>query len=137
MSHIIAGLRAKRVEIAALVHDTEKKLAKLRGNLANLDAAINILTPGHPDAPPPRRAYRQTRYFARKELSRLVQDSLRTAGRPVTARDLALAAITAKGLPESAAETVTDMVLTVLRALTKRGDVAKAGTSRDAKWAVA
>jgi hypothetical protein len=47
-THVIAALRAKRLEIAAHVHDTEKKLAKLRSSLANLDAAMNLLTPGHP-----------------------------------------------------------------------------------------
>jgi hypothetical protein len=39
-THVTSALRAKRVEIAAHVHDTEKKLAKLRASLANLDAAM-------------------------------------------------------------------------------------------------
>lgn len=70
-THVISALRAKRLEIAANVHDTEKKLAKLRASLANLDAAMNLLTPDHPDAIPPRRAYRRTKYFARNELARM------------------------------------------------------------------
>jgi hypothetical protein len=74
-THVISALRAKRLEIAAHVHDTEKKLAKLRASLANLDAAMNLLTPGHPDAVPPRRGYRRTKYFARNELPRLALDA--------------------------------------------------------------
>lgn len=38
--HVLAVLRAKRTESAGQVHDTEKKLAKLRGALANLDASL-------------------------------------------------------------------------------------------------
>ena len=34
-------------------------------------------------------------------------------------------------------EAVTDMVLTVLRRLSKRETVAKSGTSRNAQWALA
>jgi hypothetical protein len=34
---------AKRDQISTQVHDTEKKLAKLRAALANLDAALNCL----------------------------------------------------------------------------------------------
>ncbi len=63
-THVILALRAERLEIAAHVYDIEKKLAKLRNSLANLDAAMNLLMPGHPDAEPPRRGYRRTKYFA-------------------------------------------------------------------------
>jgi len=37
--HVVSAIEAKRVEIAAQVQDTERKLAKLRAALANLDAA--------------------------------------------------------------------------------------------------
>ncbi len=135
--HVISALRAKRLEISAHVHDTEKKLARLRASLANLDAAINLLTPGHPDALPPRRAYRRTRYFARNELSRLMLDVQRKASGPMTAGEIAAALVKAKELPTSATEAVTEMVLTILRGLRKRGTVAKHGEGRGTKWALA
>jgi hypothetical protein len=135
-THVMSALRAKRLEIAAHVHDTEKKLAKLRASLANLDAAMNLLTPGHPDAVPPRRGYRRTKYFARNELPRLILTALRNATGPITAGEIATITIRDRGLPSSAKETVTEMVLGTLRGLVRRGTAVKTGNSRNAKWAV-
>lgn len=136
-THVISALRAKRVEIAAHVHDTEKKLAKLRASLANLDAAMNLLTPGHPDAVAPRRPYKRTKYFSRKELPRLIMDALRKGAGPLTAAHIADETMRANGLPASAKDVVTEMVLSTLRGFVKRGIVTKVGISRDARWAVA
>ena len=133
---MISALRAKRLEIAAHVHDTEKKLAKLRASLANLDAAMNLLTPGHPDAVPPRRGSRRTKYFARNELPRLALDALRKASGPITAGEIATIAIHDKALPSSAKEAVTVMVLGTLRGLVRRGTAVKTGTSRNAQWVI-
>ncbi len=133
-THVISALRAKRLEISAHVHDTEKKLARLRASLANLDAAINLLTPDHPDALPPRRGYRRTRYFARNELSRLMLDTLRKAGAPLTAREIAAAAVEAKALPVSSLDAVTEMALTVLRCLRSRGSVLRVGSGPSSRW---
>jgi len=47
--HAIAALRKRRAEIVGQVHDAEKRVTNLRAALANLDAAIAILTPEHPD----------------------------------------------------------------------------------------
>jgi hypothetical protein len=86
-SHVISALRLKRAEISGHIHDLEKRVARQRANLANLDATIKLFSPGmNPDAIPPKRAYRRTRYFARNELSRLTQDALRTASGPRSRR---------------------------------------------------
>jgi len=42
--HAIAGLRKRREEITGQVHDAETRVTKLRAALANLDAAIAILS---------------------------------------------------------------------------------------------
>ena len=75
--HAIAGLRKRREEITGQVHDAETRVTKLRAALANLDAAIAILSPEHPDFIAPRRHYHRTAYFKRDELSRLVREALR------------------------------------------------------------
>ena len=46
--HAIVALRKRREEIRGQVHDAEKRVTKLRAALANLDAAIAILTPRTP-----------------------------------------------------------------------------------------
>src|ERR1700719_4770744 len=77
--HVISALRLKRAEISGHIHDLEKRIGRQRANLANLDATIKLFSPGaNPDAIPPKRAYRRTRYFARNELSRLTQDGIVT-----------------------------------------------------------
>ena len=139
--HVVSALRLKRAEISGHIHDLEKRIARQRANLANLDATIKLFSAGtNPDAIPPKRAYRRTRYFAHNELSRLTQDVLGTASGPLTSAEIAAAVMQAKGMPSGDAafkEIVTERTLTVLRRLAKRGAAVKHGTSRDAKWALA
>src|ERR1700730_16091484 len=134
-SHVVSALRLKRAEISGHIHDLEKRVARQRTNLANLDATVKLFSLGmNPDAIPPKRAYRRTRYFARNELSRLTQDALRTASGPLTSAEIAAAVMQAKEMPSGDAvfkEIVTDRALTVLRRLAKRGAVVKSGTSRN------
>src|SRR6202011_2025064 len=99
-SHVISALRRKRAEISGHIHDLEKRIARQRANLANLDATIKLFSPGiDPDAIPPKRVYRRTRYFAHNELSRLTQDALRIASGPLTSAGIAVAVVQAKGMP--------------------------------------
>jgi hypothetical protein len=140
-THVVSALCAKRAEISGHIHDLEKRIARQRANLANLDATIKLFSPGaNPDAIPPKRAYRRTRYFARNELSRLTQDALRTASGPLTSVEIADAVMQAEGMPPGDAafeEIIAARALTVLRRLAKRGAAVKSGTSRNAQWALA
>ena len=52
-----------------------------------------------PETIPPRRRYARRQYFARNELSRLCMDTLRlAAGEPITAEEITIRIMTAKGL---------------------------------------
>jgi hypothetical protein len=128
-SHVVSALRLKRAEISGHIHDLEKRIARQRANLANLDATIKLFSPStNPDAIPPKRAYRRTRYFAHNELSRLIQDALRTASRPLTSAQMAAAVMQAKEMPPDDAafkDIVAMRALTVLWRLRKRGAVVK------------
>jgi hypothetical protein len=98
-THVISSLRRKRAEISGHIHDLEKRIARQRVALTNLDATIRLFSPStNPDAIPPKRVYRRTRYFAHNELSRLTQDALRIASGPLTAGDIALTIMQAKEL---------------------------------------
>jgi hypothetical protein len=118
--------------------DLEKRIARQRANLANLDATIKLFSPGiDPDSIPPKRPYRRTRYFAHNELCRLTQDALRTASGPLTSAEIATGTMQTKEMPPDDVafkEIVAARALTVLRRLVKRGTVIKHGTSRDAQW---
>ena len=140
-THVVTALRAKRAEISGHVHDLERKLARHRANLANIDATIRLFAPDlNPDSIPPKRTYRRTRYFTKGELARRILSALRQAdGKPLTTAAITRAIMADKGFPvdEGAlSAAVTDMALTVLRRLCKRGTLVKTGTSRNAQWAL-
>jgi hypothetical protein len=140
-THVISALRAKRAEVSGSIHDLEKKVKRMRANLAHIDATIRVFAPDlNPDSIPPKRRYRRTRYFAHAELSRRCLDALRAAnGTPITAPEIAKAAMTDKGMSvddDALLGAVTEMVLLSLGRLRRRDAVSKTGTSRDAKWAL-
>ena len=134
--HVLTVLRTKRSDIAAQVSDLERRLAKLRCALANLDAAMAILSPDHPDHIP-NRGQRRAHYFHKNELPRLVRGALRECGKPLSATEIAASCIAAKGLPASALRATVASVGTVLNMGARRGEFAKTGQTRNARWAVA
>jgi hypothetical protein len=59
--HVVTALRAKRAEISGHVHDLERKLARHRANLANIDATVRLFAPElNPDTIPPKLAVIRT-----------------------------------------------------------------------------
>jgi hypothetical protein len=67
--HVVSALRAKRAEISGHIYDLEKRIARQRANLANLDATIKLFSlDTNPDSTPPKRAHRRTRHLAHHEL---------------------------------------------------------------------
>jgi hypothetical protein len=141
-THVVSALRAKRAEISGYIHELEKKIGRLRASLLHVDASLRLFSPdSNPDAIPPKRPYRRTRYFAARELSRRCLDTLREANStPITTTQIAVIIMLAKGYPaddDALKAVVIEMVLTVLRRLCKNGSVVKSGTSRDAQWALA
>jgi hypothetical protein len=140
--HVVTALRRKRAEVSGYIADLERKIARQQVNLAHIDATIRLFSPDtDPSAIPPKRTYRRTRYFAKGELSRRCLDALRTAnGAPITAMTITKAVMADKALPANdatLASALTEMVLTILRRLYKRGTAVKSGTSRNAQWVLA
>jgi hypothetical protein len=141
-THVVSALRAKRAEISGYIHELEKKIGRLRANLIHIDESLRLFSPGaDPDAIPPKRPYRRTRYFAARELSRRCLDTLREANpTPITTAQIAVVIMLAKGYPaddDSLKTVVIEMVVTVLRRLCKDGSVIKFGTTQDAQWVLA
>ena len=124
-SHVISALRLKRAEISGHIHDLEKRIARQRANLANLDATIKLFSPGtNPNAIRRNGFYRRTRYFAHNELSRLTQDDLRIASGTTYVGRNSRRRHAGKGMPSgdtALKEIVAARALTVLRRLAKRG----------------
>jgi hypothetical protein len=139
-SHVVSALRAKRAEISGYVRDLEKKARIWRARLTHIDAAIKIFSPEtDPEAIPPRRVYRRSRYFRPKEFGRLCLEELRKANGPVTTLDIVTRIVAARGLPADDPALIAafnERTLGFLRAQRKRGIVIKTGISRNAKWAL-
>jgi hypothetical protein len=141
-THVVSALRAKRAKISGYIHELEKKIGRLRANLIHIDESLRLFSPGaDPDAIPPKRSYRRTRYFAARELSRRCVDTLREANpTPLTTAQIAVTIMLAKGYPaddDAFKGTVIEMVVTVLRRLCKDGSVIKSGATQDAQWTLA
>jgi len=141
-THVVSALRAKRAEISGYIHELEKKIGRLRASLLHVDASLRLFSPDtNPDAIPPKRPYRRTRYFAARELSRRCVDTLREANpTPLTTAQIAVIIMLAKGYPaddDTLKTVVMEMVLTVLRRLCKDGSIVKSGVTRDAQWTLA
>jgi hypothetical protein len=97
-SHLVAGLIAKRRELAGIIADLERRLIQHRADLTHIDGVLRVLATNiDPESIKPKRVYRRSRYFARNELSRLILATLRTAAEPLSVDDLATQAMTAKG----------------------------------------
>ena len=124
-THVISALRKKRAEVSGYIHDLEKKVRHLRAQLAHIDATIRLFSPEtDPNAIPPRRVYRRSRYFSSGEVTKRCQDVLREASEPMTALAIAEALMATKGLSSDdglLTRRVGDGVLAVMRKLAKRG----------------
>ena len=134
--HVVSAIKAKQVEIAAQVQEAERKLAKLRAALANLDAAAVLLIPGHPEGIPRRQRYQPSKYFGRDELPRLILEGLRKAPGPLLTDDIASYVMHANGITPSAKESVIKPVIAALRILVRRGTVTKTGAGPASRWAI-
>jgi len=87
-SHVMHALRTKRSELAKSIGDTERKLTKLRVSLANVDAAMSILSPKSGDSDLEQTS-RRTRYFRKNDVSRLVRETRRDTKGPLSAAQVA------------------------------------------------
>jgi hypothetical protein len=134
--HVVSAIKAKRVEIAAQVQEAERRLAKLRAALANLDAAAVLLIPGHPEGIPKRQRYQPSRYFSKNELPRLVLEALRKAPGPLLTDEIARYVMHANGITPSAKESVIKPVIAALRVLVRRGTVTKTGAGPASRWVI-
>ena len=97
-SHVLSGLLDKRAELAGQIEATQTELRHLVIALDNLDATIRLFDPDidlediKPKPLPARN------HAFRGELSRVVLSTLRKAGKPLPAYELALHVMAGRGL---------------------------------------
>ncbi len=138
-SHIVAGLIAKRAELAGIINQLQRQLDQHRADLAHIDGVLRVLASDlDPETIKPKRPYRRSLYFARNELSRLCLSVLRTAaGEPLDIVDIASRAMTAKGFdPEDLIllASIRGQVGSIMKRLHRAGTVETIGIGRASKW---
>src|SRR3954451_6703719 len=99
-----AALIRKRAELAGEAEAVDARLGQLRADLVHLDAAIRILCPeAEPELIRPRKPSRKgCDWFGRQELPRLILDSLRDNGRPLSCVEIAREVMARKGASQTA-----------------------------------
>jgi hypothetical protein len=138
--HIISALKRKRAEIGGQVRDLDAKVKALRVSLINIDATLKLFAPHvDPTSIAPKRTNRRSLYFGHNELHRLTLGTLRVAGGPIAARDIAASIMRAKGIEANDRATqrmIAGRVASQLREMLKRGAVVRTGERNAARWAL-
>lgn len=135
------ALRRKRAYLAGEIARAEQVLAKQREALAALDATIQLFAPTtNPDLIPAIRPTRRGLFFRHGEQTRFCVSALREAERPLSARQVAVYAMQAKGLPTDNAPilaSITVQVRVALGRLEGKGMIRKIISRPDAWWELA
>ena len=134
---VIAGLLAKRTTIEAEIADLERQVRHRQATIRQLDAAICLFAPSLIRAKREVARFQRSAHFVTGELSRRVQTALREATGPITADEIAVAAMREKGLDMGDRELrqdITRRFLWTLNRMLGRGVVTKQGWGAAARW---
>ena len=138
-SPAIAALRLKRSELAGEIIQLEKQATRLRSDLAHVDAALRVLSPGIDlEKIVPRRIQYRPRYFKRGHLTRLCLECLRDAAGPIAVADVLPIAIGTRTLNLHEHQRLAVAVYQALYKLAKRGTAEQTGEGvKAARWRLA
>jgi chromosome segregation ATPase len=135
---VIAGLLAKREEIAKQIAELERQIRKHKAEITQIDGTIGLFAPDVTAAKREVTRFARSAHFATGELSRRVQTALREAeGRAIMADEIAVQTMREKGLDMGDGELRADITrrfLWTLNRLLGRGAVTKEGWGAAARW---
>jgi hypothetical protein len=137
----VSALIRKRAEIAGIIHDLHKQIELHRADLAHIDGALRLLNSPVPgEAIPAKRVRPKAEgYFVHGELGRRIFDTLRQSPEPITAADLAAAAMADKGLGDDKdiKALFVRRFLVRLDQMVLRGHVERIGGGNGVRWQLA
>ena len=135
---VISGLLEKRAELERSIAELERQIRVRRFEIGQLDATICMFAPSIIEAKRQATRFKRSAHFLTGELTRQCQDSLREAkDRLITATEIAVTALHAKGLNAGDAELRADFVKRIawtLNRMLRRGAVVKHGFGMAARW---
>lgn len=136
--YALAALKDKRAALSSEIIDLKRKIAARKVALEHVDATLRILDPdADPDRIRPKRIPKHVNIFRSGELSRLIIDTLRRGGKPMSTQEIVTAICEAGGHGESGRKAMGQRVRANLAYQERRGKVRKEGSRTDARWRLA
>lgn len=135
--YAIAALKNTRATLAAEIVQLERQLRHRKESLVHVDATLSLMDGDLDPSTLPKKRLKRVKLFRQGELNRLVRDALREAGKPISAPEIVSYVLKAGGHDESARPTVGPRVRGSLAYLERRGEIAKSGEQKAARWSVA
>jgi hypothetical protein len=133
--YALAALRDKRATLAGEIAQLDKQAKWKREQLGHVDATLALFDPNYREGSiPAKKPYRHIKLFKQGELGRLILDSLRRAGRPISTADIVTAVMAAGHQGESVRPTMTPRVRGNLAYLERRGKITKSGRGKSVIW---
>jgi hypothetical protein len=140
LPHVATALIAKRRELAGQIEDLQRQLKIAVTSLDHVEASLRLFVPdidltehGPRPVPPPHAAFKG-------EVTRILLDTLRTAGRPMNTRDLTEVLMRERGLPWDdlrARRTIHMRVGAALNHMKRKGLLtASAGAGQMLNWEI-
>ncbi len=136
--YALAAMKQQRASLAGEIASLKKRLAWAEEQIIHVDAALQLLDPQlFPHLIPARKQYKRLKLFRQGELSQLVRDALRRAGKPVGTHAVVTAILAAGGHGESARPALAGRVRGNLAYLERSGKVSKLGAGMKTCWLLA
>ncbi|MEJ0063969.1 MAG: hypothetical protein WDO70_12500 [Alphaproteobacteria bacterium] len=126
-THVLSALKDKYAELAGKLKACDDEASRLQAALANLDRTIRLFENDFSPAAIRPLVPRKPKLFQKGTVIRHALDAMREAGKPLSARDLAIMVLNRQGIqnPDNAAVEHLRRVLTVtLKRKLGDGDIA-------------
>ena len=137
-THVMTALNRKYAELLGLLKQSEARSSELAANLAHIEATIRLFVADWDSASiAPRRPKAPSRWQGKGRAIQAALAVMRAAGEPLTAREITLRAMDAKGIEASDADAIKASVSNITSALkrhTGRGVVAHDGYPK--RWSI-
>jgi len=132
-------LEALHAELAGKVLDNRAEAKKLAEAMRHVEAVLKLIEPGYDVRPIAVRRRKPKPYFKRGTVFRAALDVLRKAEGPMTAHEITLAMLAAKGVTDAPEKAVRDLEGAVRSALKLHvgGAIKTVGNELPARWTLA
>jgi hypothetical protein len=129
--YALAALRDKRAILAGEIAQLEKQAKWKREQLGHVDATLSLFDPNYREGSIlAKKPYRHVKLFKQGELGRLILDSLRRAGGPLSTAEVVTAVMAEGHQGESVRAAMTPRVRGNLAYLERQGKVRKSGRGK-------